>query len=220
MSQIRQDKRLLFNLSTGWQPIANVGNLLPALATHCQGLATYCQGLAIHCQPTPRQAIRGVVCQLPTILYNNTINHTKGEGPIEGRKIYIPVSIGIFDKTHIQGIGEALWLFLWLIDKTTAETDSQDGKLGVVMYGKVIPSQTIADELCCPARTVRHHLKRLEDGGYIQMEKSTAGQVIYVKKSIKWRGRAEGLSFSQPSRSAKRLNAIDRLFQNTEDDNE
>ena len=141
------------------------------------------------------------------------------------RRIYIPVGIGIFDKNHIQGIGEAIWLFLWLIHKTTAEIDCPSGKIGVVLYGNSITSRTIADELGCSARTVRTHLQMLADSGYIDLEKTGTGQIIRVKKSMKWPARGQsaasgGADFRVRRSGGRPRNAIERLFMNSGDDDD
>ena len=141
------------------------------------------------------------------------------------RRIYIPVGIGIFDKNHIQGIGEALWLFLWLIHKTTAEIDCPSGKIGVVMYGNSVTSRSIATELCCTSRTVRRQLQQLVDNGYIDLEKTATGQIIRVKKSMKWPARGQpstpgGADFRVRRSGGRPRNAIERLFMTGGDDDD
>ena len=141
------------------------------------------------------------------------------------KRIYVPVLIGIFDPIHMVAIGEAIWLFMWLIHRTTSEVETPTGKEGVVMFGKTLSSRDLADELVCyPPRTIRAHLKRLEDGGYIRTEKKPkAGQVLYILKSKKWGDRPH--QPSQPSQSSRYShrtgrppNAIERLMMMKDDD--
>ena len=144
---------------------------------------------------------------------------------MKGKGFFIPVSCGIFDRQHIQGIGEALWLFLWLINRTTSEVDCPGGRLGIVLYGNSITSRSIASELCCTSRTIRRQLQLLVDGNYIDLDKTATGQIIRVKKSMKWIARGQpapsGGAEYRGSRSGGRpRNAIERLFMNSGDDDD
>ena len=144
---------------------------------------------------------------------------------MKGKRFFIPVSCGIFDRQHIQGIGEALWLFLWLINRTTSEVDCPGGRLGIVLYGNSVTSRTIATELCCTSRTVRRHLQQLLDGDYIDLEKTASGQIIRVKKSMKWLARGQpaapgGAEFRVRRSGGRPRNAIERLFMAGGDDDD
>jgi hypothetical protein len=80
----------------------------------------------------------------------------------------IPVSNGILDSRHRKRIGSAVWVFLFLIDKCTKEQeDNNGGWLGLVLGGSPITARYIAEHLGECERSVRRHLKQLEDGGYI-----------------------------------------------------
>lgn len=143
----------------------------------------------------------------------------------DGKKVFIPLAIGILDKHHVREIGEAIWVYLWLINRTTKEVESLSGKLGMVLNGRPVPSGTIAEELGLLPRTVRSHLQRLAEKSYIDIQsKGGGGQVIAVCKSKKWIQRKPQPS-SQPSQQpspkrspARPLNAIERLFMNDDDD--
>ena len=81
----------------------------------------------------------------------------------------IPVSNGILTPEHHKRIGPALWLFLWFIDKCTSERRTEDGGLeGLVLGGKALTAEHIAREAGESVRSVRYHVKRLEDHGYIR----------------------------------------------------
>ena len=79
----------------------------------------------------------------------------------------IPISSGIFG--HCQKIGIAIWVFLWMIDRTTKEVSTMDGYAeGLVYNGKPIPARDIARDLRMAARTVHVHIERLVAGGYLR----------------------------------------------------
>jgi hypothetical protein len=98
-----------------------------------------------------------------------------------GRPSYpIPVWNGIFD--HRAKIGEAIWVFLWCIDRVTKE---QSG-VGFVLGGSVVTAGKIADELGYSDRTIRQHLHSLAGHGYITMKLAAHGFIITVAKSQKF----------------------------------
>ena len=104
---------------------------------------------------------------------------------------YFPVSSGILTPSHVTAIGNAIWIFLWLIDKTTSETVVEGQSCGVVLYGKPIAARRIAADIGLAERSCRHYLHQLEAAGYIRMDRTAAGPIIHVRKSIKWRRRNE-----------------------------
>ena len=65
----------------------------------------------------------------------------------------IPVSNGIF--AHRNKIGSAIWVFLWLVDRTTKEVEASGGHFeGLVLGGSQIRSSLIARDLEIAPRTV------------------------------------------------------------------
>jgi hypothetical protein len=104
------------------------------------------------------------------------------------RKFWFPVWNGIFE--HREKIKDALWLFLWYIDKTTREVDGGDGrKVGLVLGGKPIRDSQVARELQCSKRTVCSWRNLLADGGYIEATRAPYGYTVRVLKSKKWLGK-------------------------------
>jgi hypothetical protein len=91
----------------------------------------------------------------------------------------IPISTGIFD--HYSAIGDALWLFLWYIDKTTTEGDSK----GFVLGGCPIADSKPAGVFGVPVKTARRWRERLTMGVYIEAIRTPYGHRITVKKSKK-----------------------------------
>ena len=104
---------------------------------------------------------------------------------------HFTVSAGLLAPGHFAAMGLAVWVYLWLVDKTTSETVSDGLTCGVVLYGRPIRSQDIAAALGVPLRTCRDYLGRLEKAGYIAIARSAAGMVIQVRNSTKWRRRNE-----------------------------
>jgi len=104
------------------------------------------------------------------------------------RKFWIPVWNGIFE--HREKIADALWLFLWYIDKTTREEDGgEGGKVGHVLGGKPIRDSEVAPELQCTKRTICTWRNRLQQHGYIKATRTPYGHTVRVLKSKKWFGK-------------------------------
>jgi hypothetical protein len=102
----------------------------------------------------------------------------------------IPVSNGILTPEHCQNIGPAVWVFLWMLDRTTKEVANSEGHLeGLVLGGLQVRSSKIADDLGIATRTVHEHIDRLCQRGYLR--KIDCGDGLpagyAVQKSKKWR---------------------------------
>ena len=144
---------------------------------------------------------------------------------MKGSDIFIPFPLDYLEADQVKQIGDAIWVFLWLINKTTSELDTPAGRIGVVLYGRPIGAGEIADWLGCTARTIRRHLAVLAEKGYIAIEpKGSSGQIITVRNSCKWRRRpSQATQPTQPSRPSQPwlpLNAIERLFAKKDDDDD
>ena len=98
-----------------------------------------------------------------------------------------PIKIwnGILKDGHCQKIGNALWEFIWLIDKVTLEKNG----IGYVLRGKPIKVEDICNFLERSYHTVYRHLKLLEDFGYINIKKAPYGIIITVNNSKKFSDR-------------------------------
>jgi DNA-binding transcriptional ArsR family regulator len=110
------------------------------------------------------------------------------------RTYIIPLSNGILARHHRENIGAAIWLFLWMIDKSTKERPAQDGDglEGLVLGGKPITVSYIAEQTGESQRSVHFHLACLKDHGYIVSIPHRGGASGYaIRKSKKFhRGRA------------------------------
>ncbi len=97
----------------------------------------------------------------------------------------IPVWNGIFK--HCRRMREAIWFFLYLIDKTTEEFDSADGsRTGSILGGMPCRDQDAASALGRSERTIRAWRNQLAKLGYIVQKRTPIGYVITLAKSKKW----------------------------------
>lgn len=97
----------------------------------------------------------------------------------------IPVSTGIFE--HYPKIGEAIWLLLYYIDRTTVEVPAPDGRpVGRVLGGCPVRDSEIARVFCCSTKTIRRWRNRLDLHGYIRARRTPFGTVIEIPNSQKW----------------------------------
>ncbi|MDD3926360.1 MAG: HTH domain-containing protein [bacterium] len=107
------------------------------------------------------------------------------EGIVQG--YIIPISNGILDPKHVNQIGQSLWVFMWMIDKTIGEYDDNGLRYGKVLNGKAFTTGALASELGIDERTVRRYIARLKKYEYITVKKTRYGMVAEVTKSKKWR---------------------------------
>ena len=106
-------------------------------------------------------------------------NHGRKYGEKDSHPI--PLWNGVFD--HYDRILGALWEFAWCIDRVTEERDG----IGIVLGGAPVRLKTIADALRGSKKeTVRRHMDRLEEQGYIRRRRTPYGHVIEVLNSRKF----------------------------------
>lgn len=95
---------------------------------------------------------------------------------------YISISNGLLKDGHRKRMGEAVWEYMYLIDKIT-KIDS--GGFGWVLGGKPLKLKELADNLCVHRNTVSRNLKILEQEGYIVIIHAPYGLSIRVVKAKK-----------------------------------
>ena len=107
-------------------------------------------------------------------------------GQSASRKTFrIPVSTGIFE--HYPKIGEAIWLLLFYVDRTTEEIPAPDGRcIGRVLGGCPMRDAEVAKAFCCSTKTVRRWRRRLASHCYINARLTPFGTVVEVINSQKW----------------------------------
>lgn len=93
----------------------------------------------------------------------------------------IGLQSGILDEKHMKQMGMAIWLYAWLIRKSTK---NQDG-VSLVLGGKPIKHSDVV-ELNLTRRTYTRYLAVLQKYGYIEQPKRTPyGLIIRVTKGKK-----------------------------------
>jgi hypothetical protein len=98
----------------------------------------------------------------------------------------LPIWSGILE--HHKRMGDAIWLFIWCIDKTTKERTTEGGeRLGAILRGAPIRDGDIAQSIPGSSRKlVRKWRQRLVAGGYLIQKRTPYGHILEVYKSKKW----------------------------------
>ena len=110
------------------------------------------------------------------------------------KKTWIKVKRGILDPKHIECLGQAWYLYFYILDNADWET-------GTVKDWK---GKYAADELCKPLGLIREHRKKLEEKKYIRTEKNRYDQIIMINNWTNPRNydgvviNEEGMDLSEP----------------------
>ena len=109
----------------------------------------------------------------------------KKEGAYE-KTFRIPISTGLFE--HCPDMLDAIWLFIWYIDKTTKEIEDEEtnDRTGIVLGGMPIVDAKPAAALGVPVKTIRRWRKMLADGGYAVFCRTPYGYSVTLPNSKKW----------------------------------
>lgn len=99
---------------------------------------------------------------------------------MKGFGIY--VKNNLLEPKHIENMGEAVWLYLWLLDKMTSVSEAGIGK---VLGNMPVTYALINEELGLTERTYQRWIARLRDTGYIRTLKTPYGLIITVTKAEK-----------------------------------
>lgn len=103
----------------------------------------------------------------------------------------ITVKNGLLDPKHIKAMQvnsktTAVWCYLWFLDKMTKIVDDgKGGQLGVVLGGRPIKLQEIADDLGLDIKTIRKMYHQLKENGYITNSRTPYGNIVSVTKAHK-----------------------------------
>jgi hypothetical protein len=87
-------------------------------------------------------------------------------------------------------MGSAIWVFLWMIDRTTKEIPGQDGSLeGLVLGGQQIRASVVAADLDLSTRAVHEHIELLCRYKYVRRIDGGVGLPAgyAVQNSKKWK---------------------------------
>lgn len=87
---------------------------------------------------------------------------------------------GLLEQKHLVALGNALWLYLWFLDKQPKNTDKVLGGQPITyqMFAKSFPD--------VPRRTYVRWLGDIKAGGYIELLRTPKGSVITINKPKKW----------------------------------
>ncbi len=112
---------------------------------------------------------------------------------MKGFGIY--VKNNLLEPKHVESMGVAIWLYLWLLDKMTSVTEEGTGK---VLGGTPITFKLAEKELGIKHTTYVEWSNRLKDAGYLNVKRIPHGLIISVNK-------AEKIFGNQPKKSEIRL---------------
>lgn len=96
-------------------------------------------------------------------------------------------SSGLWERKHRERMGQAVWLFGWLVDRQT----KQKGTMGLVLRGRGLTYAEIAESMNESPRTVERWMSILRATRYIEVRHTAYSKmVIYIHNSKKF-GRAQ-----------------------------
>lgn len=99
---------------------------------------------------------------------------------MKGFGIY--VKNDLLEPKHFKAIGQALWVYLWLLDKMTSI--SEDG-IGKVLGGSPIKFSRIQEDLPMSPASFTRYIEALETSGYITTLRTPYGHVFTITKAKK-----------------------------------
>jgi len=100
-----------------------------------------------------------------------------------GSGFYIQITNGLLDPKHVEAMGEAVWLYMWLVDKSTSQNENGEGK--VLGNKPIVYENDIEPALGIPRRTYTRWISRLRNAGYIKTLRTPAGLIIVITKAKK-----------------------------------
>ncbi len=94
----------------------------------------------------------------------------------------------LYQPGHINKMGQSVWTYLWFLDRITAEHETETGKIGIVLYKKIISPDQIASELNSQfsTRQIKRHIAVLKKHGYISSFRTKKGCWYIVNNSTKF----------------------------------
>src|SRR3990172_1157414 len=96
----------------------------------------------------------------------------------ESSRFYVGVMTGLFTKRHADIMADAIFIYGYLLSKVTGW--NKDFHVGAVLSGSPVKFSFIENDTGFPARTIRRHVKKLEDSGYIFTLRSTRGLKYFI----------------------------------------
>lgn len=135
---------------------------------------------------------------------------------------YISVHNELLEKKHFKAMREAVWLYMWLLDKMTSITEEG---VGIVLGGKPVTFEDVESHFGFTRRTYVDWVERLRVGGYISTERHVNGLSFTLFKAKKYFGNKDVMSKNRTSdvqkaaqqMSKKRTSTIYNTVDNTVD---
>src|SRR6266403_539633 len=105
-----------------------------------------------------------------------------GAAMMPKENFWIGAKGGLLDRKHLDGMGEAVWLFLYFLLRQTQINDAGEG---VVLYGNPLSRKSIAkDAGGWPERRIKDWTARLIKAGYIRAVRAgNDGMIFFVRKA-------------------------------------
>lgn len=91
----------------------------------------------------------------------------------------IEIKNNLLEPKHIEAMGHAVWLYMYLLDKVTSITEEQ---VGIVLGGKPIKFEDVKKELGITKNTYTIWLNKLKSYPYIQATRTPFGFSFKVYK--------------------------------------
>jgi biotin operon repressor len=88
----------------------------------------------------------------------------------------------LFDAKHHQQMGQAVWLYGWLVLRQTR----QEGTMGLVLGGHPVSYREIEEETGFARKTLERWMSVLRREGYIVTQSATTGVIVRITKAKKW----------------------------------
>ena len=115
---------------------------------------------------------------------------------IGGKGLNCGLRLGLFDAKHYLAVGDAVWLFGWLVGRQTTQRNGE----GLVLRGKPLSYRDISGDTGFSERSLRRWMAVLVDGGYVHVKHSIYGRmVVRILNAKKFTGRQADL-FDQHAR--------------------
>ena len=88
----------------------------------------------------------------------------------------------LFEAKHYQQMGQAVWLYGWLVLRQTRQEDT----LGLVLGGSPVSYREIEEETGFARKTLERWMSVLRREGYVLTKSTPAGVIVRITKAKKW----------------------------------
>lgn len=94
----------------------------------------------------------------------------------------IEIKNNLLEHKHHEAMGDAVWLYMWLLDKMTSISEEGVGK---ILGGKPIKYEEVKEELSMSERTYNRWIAALKKHEYVNVRRTPYGLVLSVNKAHK-----------------------------------